>query len=93
MSPSSSVSVGRRSCELALGLLVLYGLTNLISAQYGDDETFWADRDDFDEILDKYKSVNEDNCAFMHVGDLKVGLKFDDEALAQICDPALTTAL
>ena len=71
---SSSVSVARRSCELLLGLLVLHGLANveMISAQFGDDETFWADTDDFDRIHDKYHGVNEDNCAFKHVGDLKV---------------------
>ena len=72
-SPSSSVSAARRSCELILGLLVLHGLASVISAQYGDDETFWADTDDFDRIHDKYHAVNEDNCAFKHVGDLKVG--------------------
>ena len=71
-SASPSVSVARRSCELALGLLVLHGLSDLISAQYGDDETFWADTDDFDRIHDKYHAVNEDNCAFKHVQDLKV---------------------
>ena len=32
-SSSSPVSVARRSCELALGLLVLYALSNVISAQ------------------------------------------------------------
>ena len=70
---SSSVSVARRSCEIILGLLVLHGLSYVeISAQFGDDESFWADTDDFDRIHDKYHGVNEDNCAFKHVGDLKV---------------------
>lgn len=32
----------------------------------------WEGRDTFDEILSKFSRVNEDNCAIMHVGDLKM---------------------
>ena len=32
----------------------------------------WEGRDAFDEIRHKVEMVNEDNCAIMHVGDLKL---------------------
>ena len=32
----------------------------------------WDERDAFDEILQKFYEVNEDNCAIKHVGDLKM---------------------
>jgi hypothetical protein len=71
MSSDRRVSAARRSCELSIVLLLIYGLT-LISAQYGETESFWEDRDDFDDMSDKIRAANEDNCGFMHVGDLKL---------------------
>jgi len=32
----------------------------------------WDERDAFDDILQKFFEVNEDNCAIKHVGDLKM---------------------
>ncbi len=72
---SNSVTVNpwrlcRRFAVFIIGLFLFNGLNNLVVR--AQEESFWADRDDFDDINDKFRSVNEDNCAFLHVGDLKL---------------------
>lgn len=37
-----------------------------------ESSSLWPRRDPFDEIQSKINSVNEDNCAIKHVGDLKL---------------------
>jgi hypothetical protein len=50
--------------------LVYWSLhTFVISEPFGP---VWDERDAFDEILQKFYEVNEDNCAIKHVGDLKM---------------------
>ena len=68
---SSRYEVLQRSCLISLALLAFHAL--IISGQF--DEAFdkvWEGRDAFDEIFTKYKAVDGDNCAIMHVSDLKM---------------------
>ena len=49
------------------------GIIALVNAQYGSKyEPIFESRDEFDEISEKLMRVSEDNCAIMHVGDLKL---------------------
>ena len=44
----------------------------MVEAQGLEYEAMWQGTDSFDEIMAKFMMVNEDNCAIMHVGDLKM---------------------
>ena len=70
MTKISYQRVFKRWCQVAFGLFLCYSLTN---GQF--DEAFdkvWEGRDAFDEVFAKYMSVDGDNCAIKHVGDLKM---------------------
>ena len=75
-----AVSALRRSTELLLAALALYQtvawLAVAVTAQQQQetfDQQLWSgSRDSFDNILAKLARVNSDNCAIMHVGDLKL---------------------
>jgi hypothetical protein len=64
----------RRSAELLTAAAVLYSCWALVSSHSQQDSfpEYWEGRDPFDEILQKFYKVSEDNCAIMHVGDLKM---------------------
>lgn len=56
-----------------LVILYLSCLVSIIYAQYGSSfEPVFEGRDAFEEVAEKLARVNEDNCAIMHVGDLKL---------------------
>ena len=64
-------SIFIRHAELLL--VVTFAVIAAVTAQYGGQfEPVFETRDAFDEIAEKLLRVNGDNCAIMHVGDLKL---------------------